>query len=69
MLLLILCKLDRKNSFELKGMIMIEVFLIGFIIGLLFGLWIARRMLLSRMHHDDVEKAHADYSKRKEKYL
>jgi hypothetical protein len=48
---------------------MIEVFLLGFIIGLLLGLWIAGRILLSRLHNDDVEKAHAEYKKRKEKYL
>jgi hypothetical protein len=49
---------------------MIEAaFLLGLIIGLLLGLWIAGRRLLSRMHNDDVETAHANYRKRKEKYL
>lgn len=48
----------------------IEVaFLFGLVIGLLIGLWIAGRIILARLHHDDVENAHANYRKRKEKYL
>lgn len=44
-------------------------FLFGLILGLIFGLWLGGRMLLSRMHHDDVEGAHTTYKRRKEKYL
>jgi hypothetical protein len=44
-------------------------FIFGLVIGLLLGLWIGGRILLSRLHHDDVENAHVNYRKRKEKYL
>jgi hypothetical protein len=44
-------------------------FIFGGIFGFIFGLWLGGRMLLSRMHHDDVEGAHATYKKRKGKYL
>lgn len=44
-------------------------FIAGLIVGFLFGIWLGGRYLLSRMHHDDVQSAHANYKKRKEKYL
>lgn len=48
----------------------IEVaFIFGIVIGLFLGLWIGGRLLLSKMHHDDVESAHSNYERRKEKYL
>jgi hypothetical protein len=51
-------------------MTMLEtVFFFGLILGLLLGLWIGGRLILSRLHHDDVEEAHTKYRKRKEKYL
>ncbi len=37
--------------------------------GFMFGLMLAGRVLLSRMHRDDVEDAHKKYRQRKEKYL
>jgi hypothetical protein len=44
-------------------------FIFGLILGCLLGLWIGGRMLLSRMHRDDVQDAHNRYKGRKEKYL
>ncbi len=49
---------------------MIEVaFFFGLFLGLVLGLMLAGRVLLSRLHHDDVEEAHKKYRQRKEKYL
>ncbi len=45
------------------------MFIFGLVLGFVFGLWAGGRMLLWRMHHDDVEGAHSAYKKRKEKYL
>jgi hypothetical protein len=51
-------------------MTMVEVaFFFGLVLGLLLGLMIGGRVLLSRLHHDDVEEAHTKYRKRKEKYF
>lgn len=44
-------------------------FIFGLFLGFLFGLWLGGRSVLYRMHRDDVEGAHANYKKRKEKYL
>ncbi len=44
-------------------------FIFGALIGFLTGLWLGGRSVLWRMHRDDVEGAHANYKKRKEKYL
>jgi hypothetical protein len=44
-------------------------FIFGLFLGVLFGLWLGGRRVLSHMHHDDVESAHANYKKRKDKYL
>ena len=44
-------------------------FIFGLILGLFLGLWLGGRFLLLRMHHDDVESAHANYRKRKGRYL
>jgi hypothetical protein len=44
-------------------------FIFGLLLGLFAGLWIGGRMLLSRMHKDDVTDAHKRYEGRKEKYL
>ena len=45
------------------------VFIVGLLIGFFIGLWLGGRFVLSRMHKDDVESAHANYRKRKDKYL
>jgi hypothetical protein len=51
-------------------MTMIEtVFILGLVLGFLFSLKLASWWVLSRLHRDDVEEAHAKYRKRKEKYL
>jgi hypothetical protein len=44
-------------------------FIFGLVLGSIFGLWLGGRFLLSRMHRDDVESAHANYRKRKGRYL
>lgn len=44
-------------------------FIFGAILGFISGLWLGGRSVLYRMHRDDVEGAHANYKKRKEKYL
>lgn len=44
-------------------------FIFGIVLGLVVGWWLGGRLLLLRMHHDDIENAHATYKKRKEKYL
>lgn len=44
-------------------------FFFGLFLGFLLGLMLGGRMLLSRIHHDDVEEAHTKYRKRKEKYF
>lgn len=44
-------------------------FFFGLVIGLLIGLWLGGRAVLSKLHRDDVEKAHGTYKDRKEKYL
>jgi membrane protein YqaA with SNARE-associated domain len=45
------------------------VFIFGSVIGALVGWWFGRISLLGRMHKEDVENAHANYKKRKDKYL
>jgi hypothetical protein len=45
------------------------IFLFGLFMGFLIGSWIGGRIVLYRMHHDDVESAHANYQKRKDKYI
>ncbi len=44
-------------------------FIFGIVLGLFLGLWIGGRLLLSRMHHDDVQDAHNRYKGRKDRYL
>lgn len=45
------------------------IFLFGYILGIISALWLGGRLLLYRMHHDDIENAHKNYRNRKEKYL
>jgi hypothetical protein len=44
-------------------------FIFGGFVGFFFGLWFGGRSVLYRMHRDDIQGAHDNYKKRKDKYL
>ena len=44
-------------------------FVLGLIIGVLFGLWLGGGRVLRKMHNDDVQSARARYDRNKDNYL